>query len=143
MSDLSDEKGSQVKELRDIILSTDKELKEHIKWNCPSYIFKNEDRITFNVVNKDDKVKLVLHMGATRKENKGGKPVIEDTAGLIMWSSDIRGIITFDSTEDIIAKREQLTGIIQKWLKAESYNHNKTCEYQIPCVNPLSYIEEI
>lgn len=120
LSDLSDEKGSQVKELREIILSTAKELKEHIKWNCPSYTFENEDRITFNVVNKDDKVKLVLHMGAKRKENKGGKPVIEDRTGLILWNSDIRGMISFDSTEDILAKREQLTGIIQRWLKMKS-----------------------
>ena len=120
LSDLSDEKGSQVKELREIILSADKELKEHIKWNSPSYIFENEDRITFNIVNKDDKVKLVLHMGAKSKEDKGGKPVIEDMTGLILWNSDIRGMISFDSTEDILAKREQLTGIIQRWLKVES-----------------------
>lgn len=120
LSDLSDEKSSQVKALREIILLTDKELKEHIKWNCPSYIFENEDRITFNIVNKDDKVKLVIHMGAKRKEYKGGEPVIEDTTGLIMWNSDIRGMISFDSTEDILAKREQLTGIIQRWLNIES-----------------------
>lgn len=120
LRDLNDEKGYQVKVLREIILSTDKALTEHIKWNCPSYIFENEDRITFNIVNKDDKVKLVLHMGAKKKENKGGKPVIEDMTGLILWNSDIRGMISFDSTEDILAKREQLTGIIQRWLKVES-----------------------
>lgn len=119
LSDLSDVKGSQVNELREIILASNKELKEHIKWNCPSYIFKNEDRITFNVVNKDDNVKLVLHMGAKRKENKDGKPVIEDMTGLILWNSDIRGLISFDSVEDILAKREQLTVIIQRWLKVE------------------------
>ena len=118
LSDLSDEKGSQVNVLREIILSTHNEIKEHIKWNSPSYVFENEDRITFNVVNKDDKVKIVLHMGAIRKEHKGGKPVIEDLTGLISWNSDIRGMISFDSTEDILAKREQLTDIIQRWLKA-------------------------
>ena len=118
LNDLSDEKRSQVNELREIILSTNTEIREHIKWNSPSYIFDNEDRITFNVVNKNDKVKLVLHMGAIRKENKGGKPIIEDLTGLISWNSDIRGMISFDSTEDILAKREQLTDIIQRWLKA-------------------------
>ena len=40
-------------------------------------------------------------MGAKRKEDKGGKPVIEDMTGLILWNSDIRGMISFDSTEDI------------------------------------------
>lgn len=116
LNDLSDEKVSQVNELREIILSANKDIKEHIKWNSPSYIFDHEDRITFNVVNKDDKVKLVLHMGAIRKENKGGKPVLEDMTGLISWSSDIRGMISFDSTEDILAKRDLLTDIIRRWL---------------------------
>ena len=119
LGDLNDEKSTQVKELREIILSTDKELKEHIKWNSPSYILANEDRITFNVVNKDDKVKFVIHMGVKRKENKGGKPVFEDRTGLILWNSDIRGTISFNSIEDIRIKREQLIDIIQKWLKVE------------------------
>ena len=117
LSDLNDEKVSQVNELREIILSANEGITEHIKWNSPSYIFDHEDRITFNVVNKENKVKLVLHMGAIRKETKGGTPVIEDTTGLISWNSDIRGMISFDSTEDIVAKKEQLTDVIQRWLQ--------------------------
>jgi len=58
-------------------------------------------------------------MGAKRKEDKDGKPVIEDMTGLILWNSDIRGMISFDGIEDILAKREQLTGIIRKWLRVE------------------------
>lgn len=72
-----------------------------------------EDRITFNLRNKDNQVKLILHMGATRKESKGAAPVIEDKFGLVEWNSDIRGAVSFADLDDVRAKREQLKEIIE------------------------------
>jgi hypothetical protein len=101
LDDLDADKRLQVNALRDIILESNGALKEHIKWNAPSYVLDGEDRITFNLMNKQQVVKLVFHVGATRKEDKKGAPVMRDESGLIEWISDIRGIITFTSTEDI------------------------------------------
>lgn len=115
-NDLDDDKRLQVEILRDIILNTEARLEERIKWNAPSYVLNGEDRITFNLMNKQGLVKLVLHMGATRKEDKKGAPIMQDDSGLIEWSSDIRGMLTFTSIEGINAERASLKKIIKNWL---------------------------
>lgn len=116
IDDLDEGKRVQVETLRGLILSVEPKLEEHIKWNAPSYTYKGEDRITFNLLNKEGTVNLVLHMGALRKEDKKAAPILSDTTGMIVWSSDIRGMIRFDSLEDIRSKSEQLRTIIQQWL---------------------------
>ena len=116
MSSLDSGKLAQVTALRNLILSVEPSLEEHIKWNAPSYVLNGEDRITFNLMNKQNVVKLVLHMGATRVEDKKGAPVLKDDSGLIEWSSDIRGIISFNSIEDVNSNLATLKEIITDWL---------------------------
>lgn len=120
LSDLNVDKRLQVDTLRDLILDVESQLKEHIKWNAPSYVLDGEDRITFNLMNKQGVVKLILHMGSTRKENKKGEPIMQDEGGLIEWSSDIRGMITFNSINDITSSIDALKIIIKKWLSIPS-----------------------
>jgi hypothetical protein len=116
LNDLSEDKRSQVDALRSIILTTEPQLEEHIKWNAPSYVLDGEDRITFNVINKQEVVKLVLHMGATRKEGRKGEPIMQDDSGLIEWSSDIRGMITFKSIDDVNSNMKALKKVVKNWL---------------------------
>lgn len=116
LATLDSDKRQQVESLRTIILSTQPDLREHIKWNAPSYVYDGEDRITFNLMNKQGVVKLVLHMGATRKEDKKGTPVLSDESGLIEWASDIRGMITFQSLHDITLHEASLRTILKNWL---------------------------
>lgn len=113
---LPEDKLLQVSALRKLILETEPQLQEHIKWNAPSYVLNGEDRITFNLMNKQGIVKLVLHMGATRKENKKASPVMYDDSGLIEWASDIRGIIAFSSMEDVSSNLTLLRKIVKNWL---------------------------
>ena len=120
LKDLDDNKQQQVDALRDLIIKTEPKLQEHIKWNAPSYVLDGEDRITFNLMNKQEVVKLVLHMGATRKEDKKGAPIMRDESGLIEWSSDIRGMITFDNIDVINSKAASLRKIIKDWLSIPS-----------------------
>lgn len=120
IADMKDDKLSQVEALRSIILTTEPRLEEHIKWNAPSYVLDGDDRITFNLMNKQGVVKLILHMGATRKEDKKGTPVMRDASGLIEWSSDIRGMITFTTIDDINSNLISLKTIIQNWLSIPS-----------------------
>ena len=116
LESLDADKRDQVEALRAIILQTEPTLKEIIKWNAPNFTLDNEDRITFNVLNKENIVKLVLHMGATRKENKKSKPVLNDTTALVEWNSDIRGMLKFKNLNDIEAKRDKISHIINQWL---------------------------
>jgi hypothetical protein len=116
MDDLDASKRAQVEALQTIIKQAGPTLEEHIKWNSPSYVLDDEDRVTFNLQNKEGVVKLVLHMGATRTEDKKGAPVMADTSGLISWQSDIRGVLSFADLDDVVAKREQVSDIITRWL---------------------------
>ena len=116
LNSLATDKRPRVDALRDLILTSDARLQENIKWNALNYVLDGEDRITFNLMNKQGLVKLVLHMGATRKEDKTGAPLLQDDSGLIEWNSDIRGVITFNSIEHINANRDALKKIIHDWL---------------------------
>jgi hypothetical protein len=120
LNDLSEDRRSQVNTLRDLILTSGPQLKEHIKWNAPSYVLSGEDRITFNLMNKQQVIKLVLHMGATHKEDKKGKPIMKDESGLVEWSSDIRGIITFNSIDDVTSNMTALKKVVKDWLLTPS-----------------------
>ncbi len=113
---LDDDTQEQVQLLRVIIGSLDATLTEHVKWNAPSYVLNGEDRITMNLRNKQGLVKLVLHMGATRPEDKKGAPVLLDDAGIVEWASDIRGLITFADVADIRAKEPALQRVLTSWL---------------------------
>ncbi|MBP7741314.1 MAG: DUF1801 domain-containing protein [Candidatus Pacebacteria bacterium] len=109
-------KKIQIESLRRIILAANSRLVESIKWNAPNYAFAGEDRITFNVANKEGRVKLVFHMGALRKEDKKGAPIIEDAAQILEWVSDIRGYATFKSIKDIEERESALKSFIKRWL---------------------------
>lgn len=116
LADLDDTKKAQVLKVREYILATEPTLEEHIKWNAPSYILNGEDRITFNLLNKDGVVQLVLHMGAKRKEDKNAGPVLQNESSLITWASDIRGYLSFRDINDVLAKEKDLKRIVEDWL---------------------------
>ena len=116
LNSLDASKRSQVDKLRRLIQEIAPQLQEHIKWNGPSYVMDGEDRITFNLMNKLGVVKLILHLGATRKEDKQGTPVLQDDSGLIEWSSDIRGTLTFSDNDDVESKLTLVKSIITNWL---------------------------
>lgn len=116
LADQNEEKRAQVNALREIILDSAPSLSENIKWNAPNYVFNKEDRITFNVMNKEGAVKLILHMGASKKEDKKATPVLNDESKLIAWNSNIRGTLTFTNLADIKNNQEQLGNIVKRWL---------------------------
>ena len=113
---LDEHTRQQVQLLRDIIGSLDADLTEHVKWNASSYVFDGEDRITMNLRNKQGLVKLVLHMGATRPEDKKRAPVLLEDEGIVEWASDIRGFVTFADLADIRAQEPVLRRVLTSWL---------------------------
>lgn len=115
-ADQSPGKLKQINALRKIILEIEPTLLENLKWNAPNYQHKGEDRITFNVMNKQGKVKLLIHMGATKKESKSAPSILVDDEGIVEWNSDIRGTLTFIDLEDIASKKASLKKLIERWL---------------------------
>jgi len=115
LNDLNEDRRQQVEALRTIIKTVNSDLTEHIKWNSPSYILDGEDRITFNM-HYPNQTMVLLHMGATRKENKKADPIMNDTTGLIKWNSDIRGTLAFSSLDDIANSQADITKVLSAWL---------------------------
>jgi hypothetical protein len=108
--------GAQVAKLREFILAADKSLVEHIKWNAPSYVKDDVDRITFNTANKNGMVRLVFHMGAARKEDRQLRPS-HQISDMIVWVSDIRGYVTFASLEMINSNELAIKQMVRDWLE--------------------------
>jgi len=60
MDDLDPDLKSSINAVRKIIKSAGPQLSERIKWNAPSYYYK-EDIVTFGPVKAKDKLILVFH----------------------------------------------------------------------------------
>jgi hypothetical protein len=115
------DKLKQIMLVRELIFSAEPSLQETLKWNAPNYIHDGEDRITFNIMNKQEIVRVIIHMGTSKKEDKSGKPILDDTSGMIVWNSDIRGTISFESFDDIQTKSDLFKNIIADWVALKSY----------------------
>ena len=113
---LEHEYKKEIIEVRKIILEANPLLTEHIKWNAPSFIYENEDRITFNLFGKGF-FRLVFHCGA--KGKKLEKPLFVDTTGLLEWALNERAIMKLTDMNDIRAKENDLKKVITKWLEAK------------------------
>lgn len=115
LSSLDEGKKQQVLKIRECIMEAAPKLEEHIKWNAPSYVQDGEDRITFNLFNKEGLVKLIFHMGASRKENRKVDPTLKD-APLVEWTSDIRGYATFTGMNQIEDNKSAIKDTVSRWL---------------------------
>jgi hypothetical protein len=102
--------------LRQIILSTDKNIGERIKWNNPSFYYTGDmkpfdpseykrDMIVFNLFK--NRIMLVFPSGAK----------INDQSGLLEGDyKDGRRLIVFKDMEDVITKKKALQHVIKVWL---------------------------
>lgn len=107
----------EIEELRDCILSSNKNLTENIKWNAPNYCFENEDRITMRIQPVTTQVQLVFHRGAKKREQPKDK-LIENKSKMLVWKENDRAIITFKNRQDIENTKVELENIINEWINA-------------------------
>ena len=106
-----------VQALRQIILSTDKEIGERIKWNNPSFYYTGEMKpfdpkeykreiIVFNLFR--NRIMLVFPSGEK----------VNDTSGLLEGDyTDGRRITVFKDLADVKAREKDIQKVIKKWLK--------------------------
>ena len=114
---LDSETKKIVQYLRDLILSTDKEIAERIKWNNPSFYYKGEmkpfdpkeykrELIVFNLFK--GRIMLVFPSGAK----------VNDTTGFLEGDyKDGRRTAIFKDLEDVKSREKDLKKIIKAWLK--------------------------
>ena len=106
-----------VEALRRIILDTDPEIGEEIKWNAPTFFYKGEMApfnpkeykryiVVFNLFKKDC-IRLVFPSGAR----------VGDASGLLEGEyADGRRLALFSSMNEVRSKKARLQQIIRKWL---------------------------
>ena len=110
--------GTLVVTIRQIILSTDKEIGERIKWNSPSFFYMGamkpfspkeykRELIVFNLYKKEYAL-LVLPSGAKLK----------DATGLLEGDyKDGRRLVKIYDVADAKTKQNPLQKLIKQWLK--------------------------
>jgi hypothetical protein len=103
--------------LRQIILSTDNQIGEHIKWNNPSFYYTGpmapfdpkeykRDIIVMNLLK--NRIMLVFPSGAK----------VNDTSGLLEGDyKDGRRTVVFKDLDDVRSKENALQNVIKAWLK--------------------------
>ena len=118
MSRLKHPLAKVVKYLRQIILSTDEEIGEEIKWNAPTFFYAGKMKptnpkeyrryiVVFNLF-KQDCVRLVFPSGAK----------VKDASGLLEGDyADGRRLAMFYSSKDVKSKAKALRAVITQWLK--------------------------
>jgi hypothetical protein len=102
---------------RQLILSADKEIAEHIKWNSPAFYYTGDmkpfdpkeykrDLMVMNL--RRNQILLVLPTGAN----------IKDSTGLLEGKyTDGRRLITLKDLDDVKSKEKKLKTVIKSWLK--------------------------
>jgi len=103
--------------LRQIILSTDKEIGERIKWNNPSFYYTGEMKESDPKEYKRDMIVMNLFKGRMMLVFPSGAKV-NDKSGLLEGDyKDGRRIVIFKDLADIKEKQKALQKIIKDWLK--------------------------
>ncbi len=116
MAELEHPFKTEIEQIRTIILASNKDLNENIKWNGPNFSLGGEDRITMRI-HPPKQIQLIFHRGAKVLEMPK-EPLISDNSGILSWKTNDRAVATFLNGADIAVKSEALVSIINAWLKA-------------------------
>jgi hypothetical protein len=114
---LDPESGKIVEVIRKIILSSDKQIGERIKWNNPSFYYTGEMKPFDPKEYKREIVVFNLYKGRIMLVFPSGAKV-KDSSGLLEGDyKDGRRITVFKDMNDVKAKEKALQKVIKEWLK--------------------------
>ena len=103
--------------IRQVILRTDKEIGERIKWNNPSFYYTGEMQPFDPKEYKRDIIVMNLFKGRIMLVFPSGAKV-NDTSGLLEGDyKDGRRITVFKDVEEVRSKEKTLQAIIKRWLE--------------------------
>jgi hypothetical protein len=108
--------GNIVQIIRDIILSTDNEIGEEIKWNNPTFYYTGVMKPFDPKEYKRHIIVMNLHKGRIMLVFPSGAKV-NDLSGFLEGDyKDGRRITVLKDKEDILAKKDILQNVIKTWL---------------------------
>ena len=102
--------------LRQIILSTDKEIGERIKWNNPSFYYTGDMQLFDPKEYKRDMIVLNLFKNRIMLVFPSGAKINDQTGLLEGDCKDGRRLIVFKDMEDVVMKKKTLQHVIKIWL---------------------------
>ena len=109
--------GKTIEYIRQLILKTDKEISEQIKWNNPSFYYNGEMKPFDPKEYKRDMIVMNLHKGRIMLVFPSGAK-LNDTTGFLEGDyKDGRRLVIFSDLKDVKAKEKTLQAVIKKWLK--------------------------
>jgi len=103
MTKLDPEMKPAVEAVRKIIEAADSKLNERIKWNAPSYYYK-EDIVTFGPARNKDKIILVFHHPT----------IVKIRSALLEGNYKDRRLVNFNSLKEINDGKNELERIIKE-----------------------------
>jgi hypothetical protein len=114
MSRLEHPLKEEIEVIRALILDAHSGITESIKWNAPSFYFRDYFA-TFHLRAKKG-VQIILHRGAKVKAGDPEEITIHDEAGLLTWLASDRCSIQFYNKKDVIDNRAAFQSIINQWI---------------------------
>ncbi len=106
---------AEIVAVRAMILDSNDEITEQIKWNAPSFCYRGDDRVTMKLY-PPRHLQLIFHRGAIVKVSRHF--VFEDLSGLMKWASADRGVVTLRNMDDVTTHRAALVELVSRWMQA-------------------------
>ncbi|TNE74392.1 DUF1801 domain-containing protein [bacterium] len=107
-----------IEQLRTIILQSNPDLTENIKWNGPNYCYHDEDRLTMRI-QPPKQIQLIFHRGAKKRTQPEHK-LIQDNSGLLTWKENDRALLSFKQVDDLKKVESHVSALINDWLSASA-----------------------
>jgi uncharacterized protein YdhG (YjbR/CyaY superfamily) len=109
--------AATVEYIRQVILGSDKEIGEQIKWNSPSFYYTGEMKPFAPKEYKRDIVVLNLHRGKILLVFPTGAKINDGSGFLEGDYNDGRRVAHFKDLDDVKAKANTLRTIVNKWIQ--------------------------
>ncbi len=106
---------SEMAAVLQLIRGANPEISDGIKWNAPSFFYR-EWFATVNI-RSNDAVQIILHLGAKARVDITGRIVIDDPGNLLQWLGKDRASVKFANMQAVRENGELFQTIISQWIK--------------------------
>jgi hypothetical protein len=100
--------------LRRIILDADPVIAEGIRWNAPS--FRTSEWFATFHLRAGDGVRVILHLGAKKREDVNPRAAVADPDGLLEWLADDRASVRFRDVDEVNARGPAFAALVREWI---------------------------
>lgn len=115
MAALAHPDQAAIAELRRLILEADPRIHEGIKWNAPSFHYR--DWFATVHLRAKDGLQLIFHLGAKAKQQDARAAALPAAAGLnLQWLAKDRCLLKFANLDELRGHQEPLREFVRQWL---------------------------